>query len=137
MQSWISAFRYYVTDLEGKTCCNFSKINRLPSDEKTLFNRIFLGDNQQGLCCTHVVESPYVVSNDLLELVHSFCFHLCNNIIDSIHHFGFFHPLNCSNFLQHLWHRGRFSGYENKGCWQSNLTKRTTMSLLVFFYVAC
>src|SRR4030066_2205941 len=67
----------------------------------------------------HVRECPYVVSNDMLEFIHSICFHLCNDIIDSIHHFGFFHTLNCSNFLKHCWHRGRFSGYENKGCWHS------------------
>ncbi len=87
---------------------------------KTLFNRIFLRNNQQGLCCTHIAEPPYAVSNNLLEVVHSFCFHLSNNIIDSIHHFSFFHTRYCSNFLQHLWHRVRFCGYENKGCWHSS-----------------
>jgi hypothetical protein len=44
------AFLYYFRDSEGKTCCNFSKINRLPSDEKTRFDRLFLADNQHGLC---------------------------------------------------------------------------------------
>ena len=53
----------------------------------------------------------YFVSDDFFQFFHSFCFHLCYNIIIPEYHLCLVHSLNCSNRFRYFWHRSSFSIY--------------------------